>query len=227
MQGGIVVGEDGEILELEDDPSVGAAAVGMPFDDRSARWMQTSFDRRASARLAAWAKPEPLAPDEDPELKLPELPTPAEGQAPDPQLAAEREQIEQRRKAREMEILARHVTLGRWVEIGGYLESLPAEAQRPSYLHLLTQLQHAPQTPGQPQMPAPFVEQNDFSFDDLFGLIDAAPERLPSKASSAAQPAAAEPAGAAATAAAGPTPPRRLDAVDKEIAAALAPLFTL
>src|SRR5690606_1955799 len=123
----------------------------------------------------------------------------------------QRQQIEQKRKAREMEILARQVTLGRWAEVGSFLESLPAAERKPSYLHLLTALRQPPQQQGQPQMPPQFAEQNDFSFDDLVALVDAAPAPVP--------PEPGAPAEAA--------PPSDGSVVDKATAAALAPLFRL
>lgn len=149
-------------------------------DPRAQQLKQLRFDRRSSAILEAWSAPEPMPVDEDPELALPEEPTPpAEGEAPDPELAKKKAEIEQKRLKREMEIFARDVTLGRWERVGAFLESLPEKDRKPSYLHLLNVLQQPPpepQKPGQQQVPNQFKEQNVFTFDDVLGLAGAAPD---------------------------------------------------
>ncbi|MEM7202906.1 MAG: hypothetical protein AAF628_21790 [Planctomycetota bacterium] len=83
LQGGVPI-EVADVIVAPGAPGApvlppGAAAPG---DDQAAkvdpqlmqRFQKLAFDRRTSAILAAWSKPEPLPADEDPELTLPEPP---------------------------------------------------------------------------------------------------------------------------------------------------------
>ncbi|MDA1222398.1 MAG: hypothetical protein O3B85_10285 [Planctomycetota bacterium] len=173
--------EDGDaILDADvQDPKVAAAQVQEKPDPRPNLLRQAQFDRRRSTILAAWSQPEPLAPDADPELALPPAVEP--GQAPVPEVDQKRAEIEQKRAARDLEILSRHVTLGRWPAVGEWFAGLDEKERAPLFLHLLRALQRAPQAqqrPGVPQVPPNFQEQNSFGFDDLLGLAAAAPGGL-------------------------------------------------
>ena len=151
--------EDGDaILDADvQDPKVAAAQVQEKPDPRPNLLRQAQFDRRRSTILAAWSQPEPLAPDADPELALPPAVEP--GQAPVPEVDEKRAETEQKRAARDLEILSRHVTLGRWPAVGEWFAGLDEKERAPLFLHLLRALQRAPQAeqrPGVPQVPPNF-----------------------------------------------------------------------
>ncbi|MGA1608184.1 MAG: hypothetical protein ACO4CT_14460, partial [Planctomycetota bacterium] len=173
--------EDGDALLDADvqDPKVAAAAPVEKPDLRPNLLRQAQFDRRRSTILAAWSQSEPQAPDADPELVLP--PPVEPGKPVDPAVEQKRNEIEQKRAARDLEILSRHVTLGRWPEVGAWFAGLAEKDRAPLFLHLLRALQRPPQTqprPGVAQVPSNFQEQNSFTFDDLLGLAAAAPGGL-------------------------------------------------
>jgi hypothetical protein len=117
---------------------------------------QLAYDRRPSAILQAWT---------------PKPPPPAKPDAPKPDPLD-----------KEMEALQRHVTLGQWAEVKKYLAGLPEKEATAGYEQMLRSLQNGPPIgppqPGMPVMPPmmQYAERNQFSPDDLLGLVAAAPK---------------------------------------------------
>jgi len=83
-------------------------------------------------------------------------------------------QIEQKKLQREMEMLQRDVTLGRWHAVGDFFATLPEKERQAAYEHFLTVLPRHPTKPQQ-RVPPNLQEKNRFSFEEAFVLADLAP----------------------------------------------------
>jgi hypothetical protein len=136
-----------------------------PPSPRLTRLTQLQFDRRPSTILKAWAH--------RPEAKPPQGPP--------------RDPLDI-----ELETFQKHVTLGNWPAVKGYLGGLPLAEGKAAYKQLLQSLQGAPAGPvmmgGFPGrgmrgpvgnvMPMQHPELNAFTADDVIGLAAAAPDGL-------------------------------------------------
>ncbi|MBL9077355.1 MAG: hypothetical protein JNL08_07625 [Planctomycetes bacterium] len=111
---------------------------------------------------------------------------PAAAPAPDPAAAAKaaaaakEKQLAAKRQQRELEMLQRDVTLGRWSKVGAFLQSLPEKERTPAYEHFLTAVLTAPPPPN-PKVPPNLLEKNRFSFQDALELAGLAPGGFGSK----------------------------------------------
>ena len=76
--------------------------------------------------------------------------------------------------AREMEMLERDVTLGRWQNVAAFFETLAEKDRKGAYQHFLTVLLRHPNKPPS-RLPANLQEKNRFSFEDAFVLAGMAP----------------------------------------------------
>ena len=96
---------------------------------------------------------------------------------PDPLKAA----WEQKRIARDIEILQHDVALGHWDKLGAFLAVLPETERLDGYARILTVLPLVPPQPNQNNgLPSNLREQCRFSFDDLLAIwrnAPASPER--------------------------------------------------
>ncbi len=111
-------------------------------------------------------------------------PTPAPQPAADPELAAwqkELTELQAEKKKAELELYQRHVTLGRWVRVGETLDEFEEKQAMQLYEQLLKALPTAPRAGGNNRVPANLLEQNTFDFQDLVGLLAAAPAELKSE----------------------------------------------
>ncbi|MBI5851265.1 MAG: hypothetical protein HZB39_09575 [Planctomycetes bacterium] len=173
-----------------------APTVPTPPSPRFASFKQQVFDRRSSATLKAWAAtelevipPEPAPaeqaapagqPAQPPQPVDPSAPPPA----PDPAAAAaaatqaaEKQAREQKRLVREIEIVQRDVTLGRWEKVGAWIATLPEPERMNAWEHLVRVLPNTPPEQNQNNgVPSNLREQNRFAFDDLLAVWAAAPK---------------------------------------------------
>ena len=81
---------------------------------------------------------------------------------------------------REMEMLQRDVTLGRWSKLSEFLASLPEKDQVAAYEHVLTVLPRHPNKPRS-NLPANLQERNRFSFEEALVLAGMAPKGFDKK----------------------------------------------
>lgn len=111
-------------------------------------------------------------------------PPPSAGAAADPGAAAaaaaaananKEKQLQQKRLQRELEMLQRDVTLGRWHKLAAFFETLPEKARKQSYEHFLRAVLQHPQRPEDQRIPPHLQEKNRFSFDDVLTLAGIAP----------------------------------------------------
>jgi hypothetical protein len=161
-----------------------------------------NFDRRASTILAAWAtppkkpeeaKPKPAEvtapaveepappPDETPEQATARLAAKAaaEAAAAKAKEAAEKKAAETKAIAEEMLALQRNVTLGDWAAVQTYFASLTEAERKGGFEKLLQSLQAGPQPrPQVPQQGQQYIEQNQFTPEDVIGLALAGPAKL-------------------------------------------------
>lgn len=152
-----------------------AKAEAVKESQRLQKLKQVTFDRRPSAILKAWA---PAGPEEK---------KPDEKAKPDPFDA-------------ELEAFQKSVTRGDWPAVKKYLGGLPADEAKAGYLQMLRSLQSGPMpampggmaagagpgpavmfrgmpvAAGPTPMPMPMAERNQFTADDLVGLIAASPK---------------------------------------------------
>ncbi len=157
---------------------------------------QAQFDRRPSAILEAWAKPEGEEDEED-EKKGESSPGASplsgfviSGDMPPEEMMAmqglagvtsivstgEPDPFDE-----DLKDFQRNVTLGNWAEVKAFLASLEEDLAKPLYQRLLTVLKSPPPpTPGRNIQPfvRPYLEKHEVDFDDCLALIDAAPTEL-------------------------------------------------
>ena len=81
---------------------------------------------------------------------------------------------------REMEMLQRDVTLGRWHKLAEFLSSLPEKDQVAAYEHVLGVMPRHPNTPPS-NLPPNLQETNRFSFEEAFVLAGMAPKGFDKK----------------------------------------------
>lgn len=94
--------------------------------------------------------------------------------APNP--AATNEQvIAEKTMQREMEILQRDVTLGRWSKLAAFFTSLPEKERKLAYERFVQILPMPPQRPEDQRIPPNLQEKNSFLFEDVFAIAGLAP----------------------------------------------------
>jgi hypothetical protein len=104
------------------------------------------------------------------------LPSPTASGAPPVSAAVSTDaKLEAMKLKREMEILQRDVTLGRWQKLAEFLGSLPEKDQKGAYEHVLKVLPRHPNKPPS-RLPSNLQERNRFSFEDAFVLAAMVPE---------------------------------------------------
>ena len=90
--------------------------------------------------------------------------------------AAQKEKLlAEKRLQREMEMLQRDVTLGRWHKVGAFLGTLPEKDRKKAYEHFLKTVPNHPQRPEDQRIPPNLQEKNRFSFDDALAIAGIAP----------------------------------------------------
>ncbi len=77
--------------------------------------------------------------------------------------------------AREIEILQRDVTLGRWDAVRAFFAQFDAEFTKTAFPQFLQKLPNAPRTQPVRNVPPDLVEQNEFSVQDVLGIVALAP----------------------------------------------------
>jgi len=102
------------------------------------------------------------------------------GAAPGKPAASASAALEAKKLQREMEILQRDVTLGRWDKLATFLGSLPEKDQVSCYEHLLKTLLRHPNKPRS-NLPTNLQERNRFSFEEAFVLAGIAPKEFTKK----------------------------------------------
>ncbi len=143
---------------------------------------QLGFDRRPSAILQAWSKPEEEeAEQNDKSVEKPELPPDIFAGEPPPG-TPKVDPFDAELKA-----FQRLVTLGDWSAVAETLKRLPDEEGRALYQHLLEALPSSSGRATMPNMPPgmamppnlmQFAEKNEFSNADVLALAKAAPHGL-------------------------------------------------
>tara|TARA_R110002096_G_scaffold15348_3_gene53627 strand:+ start:128 stop:3592 length:3465 start_codon:yes stop_codon:yes gene_type:complete len=88
--------------------------------------------------------------------------------------------LEAKKLKREMEMLERDVTLGRWGKLAEFLASLPEKDQVGAYEHVLTVLPRHPNKPRS-NVPPNLQERNRFSFEEALELAGMAPKGFDKK----------------------------------------------
>lgn len=154
---------------------------------RMQKIQQLTFDRRPSAILKAWSRPEGEPEEKKPEEPVERAPGEAKPAEPDPFDA-------------ELKAFQRDVTLGKWDAVKAFLAKQPKAEARATYSQLLNTLPNPmmaqqqmmmPQMSGraamvmarqmqmqmQMQMNPQFMESNTFSCDDVIGLAAACPHK--------------------------------------------------
>jgi hypothetical protein len=177
------------------EPAAATGTAAPPESPRMTKLKQLTYDRRPSAILRAWAKPAGKELDDDAEEgqagdgNQPQVPTrppaaakaaangaaePAAGQPTAEELKA---------LDKELKMLQRNVTLGKWGDVKTYLAGIPAAEGKEGYAQMLRSLSSPPQQQGGRgpqqggggnQMP----EQHVFALDDILGLAAACPHKL-------------------------------------------------
>lgn len=90
--------------------------------------------------------------------------------------------LEAKKLKRELEMLQRDVTLGRWQKLAEFFTTLPEEAQVGAYEHVLRILPRHPNKPPS-NLPANLQERNRFSFEEALVLAGMAPKGFNKKQS--------------------------------------------
>jgi hypothetical protein len=176
------------------EPGAATATPAQPESPRMTRLKQLVYDRRPSAMLRAWAKPagkeldddESAQADGNPPQAVPARP-PAAAQAADgaPDKAAGQPTAEELKALdKDLKLLQRNVTLGKWGDVKAYLAGIPAEESKEGYAQMLRSLSSPPQQQGGrgPQQMGgggnAMPEQHTFALDDILGLAAACPHKL-------------------------------------------------
>ena len=192
-------GSDGNpsgVIESPAEPAIGRTASGgartsagtsaarttLLVPGRPIAPLATGTYRPSASGATAAGGPPPDDPNATPSpVVVPEAtpPTVVVAATPvDPRTAA----WEQKRIAREIEILKRDVTLGRWDRVAAWVGELAEPERIGAYEQVLRVLPNTP--PEQKRnnaVPANLREQNRFSFDDVFALWTGAPAKLERK----------------------------------------------
>jgi hypothetical protein len=89
--------------------------------------------------------------------------------------AAAEAQLAEKKLQREVEMLQRDVTLGRWQKVGEFLLTLPEKERKGCYEHFLKALPNHPQKQEEQRVPQNLQEKNRFAFEDTLALAGLAP----------------------------------------------------
>ena len=120
--------------------------------------------------------------------------------------SAKKARVEAARRQRQADIYRRAVTLGHWDRVGEVLELFPYANAKVLYMQLVQKLSNPPKTQGASGQLTRYRELNEIDFDDVVGLIAAAPRPDPDESgaqggvaghgvdSVTSQPAASQPA---------------------------------
>lgn len=101
--------------------------------------------------------------------------TPAPAPGAKPVVAANEQQLAEKKLQRECEMVQRAVTLGRWEAVGPFLATLPEKERGGCYEHFLKALLNPPPRQEDQRVPPNLQEKNRFSFDDALALAGLAP----------------------------------------------------
>lgn len=178
----------------------GAPAPGAPTVVRSIPLSGTTTGTTTTLRLST-APPAPVSSTAQPvasgamtssqiqalineEAEAKETPTPAAAGAKPVAAGPAKPKVDAALEAkilkREMEMLARDVTLSRWEKVGEFLASLPEKDQKAAYEQLVKVLPRHPNKPPS-RLPSNLQERNRFEFDEVFVLAGMAPKGLDKK----------------------------------------------
>lgn len=100
------------------------------------------------------------------------------GGAPDAATAAnanKEQQLAEKKLQRELQMVQRAVTLGRWSAVGDFLKTLAGKDAKAAYEHFLRAVLNAPPEQNQ-RVPPQLLEKNRFGFDDALALAGLSPE---------------------------------------------------
>lgn len=190
----VIFGPDGQPMQVGTD--AGTASPSGEFDPEAMRLQKLlalNFDRSPAAVLAAWAKellpPDPVIEPEDSTAANANAETPTTDPAPatDPAAVAAAEEakkkaaeVAEKTKAidAEIEVFARHVTLGRWSEVAAYLATLPKDQPKQVYQKLLQSFLSPPVTAvASNEVPADVLPRHSLRPADVIAISDASPEK--------------------------------------------------
>ena len=104
----------------------------------------------------------------------PGLPQPNDGKPVAGAVANVDQQLAEKRLQREMEMLQRDVTLGRWQKVGEFFAGIEEKQRKDAYEHFLRVVVNAPPQQDQ-RIPQNLQEKNSFAFEDAFALASLAP----------------------------------------------------
>ena len=95
--------------------------------------------------------------------------------------ATNEQQIAEKKLQREMEMLQRDVTLGRWAKVGEFFATLGEKERKQAYERFLQILPTPPQRPEDQRIPPNLQEKNAFLFQDMLAIAGLAPGGLDKK----------------------------------------------
>ncbi|MBL8727442.1 MAG: hypothetical protein JNM25_03355 [Planctomycetes bacterium] len=84
------------------------------------------------------------------------------------------QQLAEKRLQRELEMVQRDVTLGRWPQVAAFLQTFAEPDRQPAYEHFLAAVLNPPPQPDQ-KVPPNLQEKNHFTFTDALALAGMAP----------------------------------------------------
>ncbi len=87
---------------------------------------------------------------------------------------SDQQQLAAKRLARELEMVQRDVTLGRWPSVAAFLQTFAEKDRLPAYEQFLAAVLNAPPQPDQ-KVPPNLQEKNHFTFADALALAGMAP----------------------------------------------------
>jgi hypothetical protein len=143
--------EELEVVDLGGMPLVVRLGTGQPVP------LVPSTSAPAAGAPAATA----------PGAELPAAGQPAAGPKPDTRLA-------DKRLKRELEMVQRDVTLGRWQAVAGFLQTFAEKDRKPAYEQFLAAVLNPPPQQDQ-KVPPNLQEKNHFTFADVLALAGMAP----------------------------------------------------
>jgi hypothetical protein len=104
----------------------------------------------------------------------PGLPQPGDGKSAVGIAGTSEQQLAEKCQQRELEMLQRDVTLGRWQKVGEFFATFDEKQRKDVYEHFLRVLPNAPPQQDQ-RIPPNLQEKNSFAFEDAFALAGLAP----------------------------------------------------
>ncbi|MCB9879128.1 MAG: hypothetical protein H6835_16150 [Planctomycetes bacterium] len=148
----------------------GAAVGAVPAVDVS------QLDGMSAEEIAKALEQSFVAPEGAPPTAAgnPEAAAAAAAAAAEAKAKAEEQALAQKKQKRELEMLQRDVTLGRWQAFPAFLETLAEKDRKPAYEHFLKVLPRHPQQQNS-RVPPNLQEKNRFSFEDALVLAGMAP----------------------------------------------------